>query len=188
MCRYVDWAFGTNNPVCPSLSPGRARDVCAPQKFKPLVHALFRNAGGKGFRDAAGDLGFTAAGCGLGVVLADVDGDGKPDVYVGNDATNNFLFLNKSAKGGPLALAEVGEKAGCATDDGGGYNGSMGVDVGDYDGSGRPAIWVTNFQGELHALYHNLGGGRFDHRSKPAGVAALGMSRVGFGTAFVEGR
>ncbi|MCE9565734.1 MAG: FG-GAP-like repeat-containing protein [Planctomycetes bacterium] len=186
VCHYVDWSFDKNNPVCTSAVPGNPRDVCPPQRFKPLVHALFHNDEGKGFRNISAEHGFKAEGCGLGVVLADVNNDGRPDIYVGNDATNNFLYLNRNKQPGELKLEEFGLRAGVAVDDTSRYNGSMGVDVGDYDGSGRPAIWVTNFQGELHALYHNLGRETFDHRSRPAGVAAIGMSRVGFGTGFVD--
>jgi hypothetical protein len=62
----------------------------------------------------------------------------------------------------------------------------MGVDVGDHDGSGRPSLWVTNFQNEFHALYVNLGRETFDHRSRVAGVAAIGQNFVGFGTGFVD--
>lgn len=180
VCHYCDWSFA-NNPACKGQTAGVPRDVCPPQKFKPLVHSLFMNAQGKGFRDAAADHHFQPAGCGLGVVLADLNGDGRPDIYVGNDATNNFLFWNRNGK-----LEEKGWSAGCAVDDSGKYNGSMGVDVGDYDGSGRGAIWVTNFQGELHALYHSLGGEQFDHRSRALGIGAAGMARVGFGTAFAD--
>jgi hypothetical protein len=180
VCHYCDWSF-RNNPVCKAQVANTPRDVCPPQKFKPLVHALFRNEGGKGFRDVSAEHNFKPDGCGLGVVLADVNGDGRPDVYVGNDATNNFLFFNRGGK-----LDEKGLASGTAVDDTGHYNGSMGVDVGDYDGTGRPAIWVTNFQGELHALYHNLGGELFDHRSRAVGVGAIGLHRVGFGTAFVD--
>jgi hypothetical protein len=100
---------------------------------------------------------------------------------VGNDATNNFLFFNRGGR-----LEEKGLSANVAVDDSGKYNGSMGVDVSDFDGSGRPSIWVTNFQGELHALYQNLGKELFDHRSRAAGVAAIGLHRVGFGTGFVD--
>lgn len=180
VCHYCDWSFA-NNPVCKGQRAGVARDVCAPQRFKPLVHTLFKNERGKAFRDVSAEHNFKPTGCGLGVVLADVNGDGRPDVYVGNDATNNYLFLNRGGK-----LDEKGLFAGVAVDDAGHYNGSMGVDVGDYDGSGRPAIWVTNFQGELHALYHNLGNERFDYRSRTVGIAAAGMTRVGFGTRFVD--
>ncbi len=180
VCHYCDWSFA-NNPACTGQIPGVAREVCAPQRFKPLVHSLFKNEKGKGFHEAASEHNFKPEGCGLGVVLADLNADGRPDVYVGNDATNNFLFFNRGGR-----LEEKGMAAGAAVDDAGRYNGSMGVDVGDYDGSGRPAIWVANFQGELHALYHNLGKELFDHRSRAVGVGAIGLYRVGFGTAFID--
>jgi len=180
VCHYCDWSFA-NNPTCKAQTARVARDVCPPQKFKPLVHSLFKNEKGTGFRDVAADHGFKPDGCGLGVVLADLNGDGRPDIYVGNDATNNFLYWNRAGR-----LQEKGLTAGCAVDDSGHYNGSMGVDAGDYDGTGRAAIWVTNFQGELHALYHNLGDELFDHRSRAAGIGAAGMARVGFGTAFTD--
>jgi hypothetical protein len=62
----------------------------------------------------------------------------------------------------------------------------MGVDVGDYEGTGRPSIWVTNFQNQFHALYRNQGGGAFLHQSRATGVAALGQQYVGFGTGFLD--
>lgn len=180
LCRYCDWAPG-NDPVCPGQGANVPRDVCPPQKFKPLVHALFRNEGGTRFRDAAKEHNFAAAGCGLGVVLADLNGDRRPDVYVANDAANNFLFWNRGGK-----LAEGGLVAGVAVDDTGRYNGSMGVDAAAFDGTGRASLWVTNFQGELPALYQNLGSERFDFRSRRLGIGAAGTSRVGFGTAFAD--
>ncbi len=180
VCHYCDWSF-TNHPHCKGQVPGVARDVCPPQKFKPLVHSLFHNEKGKGFREVGTQHGFKPDGCGLGVVLADLNDDTRPDIYVGNDATNNFLFFNRGGK-----LEEKGLTAGVAVDESGRYNGSMGVDVGDFDGSGRASIWVTNFQGELHALYQNVGKELFDHRSRVAGVAAIGLNRVGFGTGFLD--
>ncbi len=180
VCRYCDWSFA-NNPVCKGAAAAVARDVCPPQKFKPLIHALFKNDKGTAFRGVAAEQGFKPDGCGLGVVLADLNADGRPDLHVGNDATNNFLFWNRGGK-----LEEKGLTSGTAVDDTGRYNGSMGVDVGDYDGSGRPSLWVTNFQSELPALYHALGNELFDHRSRAVGVGAIGMNRVGFGTAFVD--
>lgn len=183
VCHYVDWSFA-NNPSCPGYIPGVERDVCPPQRFKPLVHALFRNDAGKRFQDVSAAQHFKAAGCGLGVVLVDVNNDAKPDVYVANDATNNFLFLNRTDKA--LALDEVGFRQGVAVDANGKFNGSMGVDAGDYDGSGRASLWVTNFQGDLHALYRNLGAVGFDHRSLADGIGAIGQHYVGFGTGFLD--
>jgi hypothetical protein len=62
----------------------------------------------------------------------------------------------------------------------------MGVDAGDYEGTGRPALWVTNFQGDLHGLYANRGKERFDHRSRVAGISVIGQHWVGFGTGFLD--
>ncbi|HEX5270782.1 MAG TPA: CRTAC1 family protein, partial [Gemmataceae bacterium] len=180
VCHYLDWSFD-NNPPCSAVVPGRTRDVCPPTTFKPLVHALFHNEGGKSFRDVSAGQGFKAEGCGLGVVLADFNGDGRPDVYVADDGTNNLLFFNRGGR-----LEEKGVAAGAALNEVGKYSGSMGVDAGDYDGSGRPSLFVTNFEGELHGLYRNRGGETFQHYSQAAGVAAIGRRFVGFGTAFVD--
>ena len=115
------------------------------------------------------------------MVLADLNDDARPDIYVANDTTNNLLFFNRGG-----TFDEVGQTAGVAADEQGKPDGSMGVDVGDYDGSGRPSIWVTNFQREMHALYRNLGREAFLHRSRAAGIAAIGQHYVGFGTGFLD--
>ncbi|MCS7046855.1 MAG: CRTAC1 family protein, partial [Gemmataceae bacterium] len=97
------------------------------------------------------------------------------------DATDDFLLFNRRGK-----LEELGFKAGVALDDMGRATASMGVDAADFDGSGRPSLWVTCFQGELHALFRNLGQERFQHFSRAAGVNAIGLNLVGFGTSFVD--
>jgi hypothetical protein len=180
ICYYVDWSFA-NDPHCPG-SQNQPRDVCPPQRFGPLRHRLYRNEAGKSFRDITAEAGLRPDGKGLGVVMVDVNADGKPDIYVGNDAGDNFLYLNQ----GGMRFEEKGQVAGVAVDDNGVYNGSMGVDAADYDRTGRPSIWVTNFQGEYHALYRNLGSGRFRHSSQAAGIGRLGQQSVGFGTGFFD--
>ncbi len=181
VCHYVNWSFD-NDPACPGYVPGVERDVCAPEKFQPLVHALFRNEKGQSFRNVAAEQGFRALGCGLGVVLADLNDDGRPDIYVANDATPKFLYFNR----GQWKLDEVAMAAGAAMDENGKANGSMGLDVGDFDGSGKAALWVTNFQGDTHALYRNLGRETFRYDSQATGIAALGQTWVGFGTGFLD--
>lgn len=180
VCHYVNWSFA-NNPPCKGYGPGVKRDVCSPTAFKPLVHALFRNQKGKMFRNASADHGFKPEGSGLGVVLADLNDDGRPDIYVANDTNNNFLFLNRGGK-----LEEKALLAGVATDENGRATGSMGTDVGDYDGSGRPSLVVANFQGELHHLFRNLGGENFLYQSRAAGLGAIGQHFVGFGAVFLD--
>jgi hypothetical protein len=132
-------------------------------------------------RDVSTELGLTAGGYGLGVVMADVNDDARPDIYVSNDMTYNSLFYNRGG-----TLEERSMMAGVAGNDRGRAEGSMGVDVADFDGSGRPSIWVTNYVQELHALYRNVGREVFIYDSRAAGVGAIGQNYVGFGTGFVD--
>ena len=180
VCHYTDWSLA-NNPVCPRLGLSTGRDICPPQRFAPQRPSLFMNQGDGTFQDVSADWSLRADGCGLGVFVADLDANGQPDVYVANDATPNFLYMGNGGR-----LVERAAEAGVAWDEEGQYDGSMGVDAGDYSGSGLPALWVTNFQDELHALYAQRRPGIFYHASRAAGIAALGRKFVGFGTGFLD--
>lgn len=185
VCHYVDWSFA-KHPNC--AYRGNKKDVCPPREFKALPHTLYRNNGDGTFTDVGEQAGLyqrdsATQSKGLGVLLADVDDDGRNDIYVANDEMNKLLYLNK----GGLKFEEVGVAHGAALDDNGGVNGSMGVDGADYDGSGRLSLWVTNYQNEIHGLYRNRGGGQFLYVSKSAGIAvACGTNLVGFGTGFLD--
>jgi hypothetical protein len=175
---YVDWSF-KNHPTCPGYKVGQKVDVCSPERFQPLPHALYMNTGKGSFTLETRDL---KPGNGLGVVLADFNDDGRLDVYVANDAQANFLYVNQ----GKGRLEEVALTAGVAFDDNGRPAGSMGVDAGDYDRSGRLSIFVTNFEKQPHSLYRNLGKGQFALSARREGITAIGLSYVGFGTCFLD--
>lgn len=176
VAHYVDWSF-RNHPTCDKVD--KKPDICAPNLFSPLPHALYFNQAGKGFTLQPTGI---KPGPGLGVLLADLDGDGRPDVYVANDQLENFLYLNR----GTGKFEERAGWAGVAGDEAGRPGGSMGVDAADCDGTGRLSVFVTNFDGEEHALYRNLGSGLFLYSSRAAGVAAIGRRYVGFGTGFID--
>ena len=62
-------------------------------------------------------------------------------------------------------------------------------DAGDYDGCGRPSLWVTNYEDEQHALYHNdcrPDAVVFYHRTAASGIAAIGQRFVAWGTGFLD--
>lgn len=181
VCRYTDWSFA-NNPPCAGQSPDTPRDICPPHRFTPLVHALYKNENGQRFRNIASESGFKPEGYGLGVVLADLNGDARPDIYVTNDMTRNFLYFNR----GSGRLEENALAAGVAIDDSGRATASMGIDAADYDGSGRPSLIISNFQRELPSLFRNLGKERFYYQSQAAGLAALGRDNVGWGARFTD--
>lgn len=177
---YVDWSW-ENHPVCPG-SRGVEREVCAPQEFRGLSDAFYRNDGLGGWKPQGESIGLVSGGKGLGVVGGDVNLDGFVDLYVANDTTANFLYLGQPDG----SLREVGEIAGVAGDDVGVTTGSMGVAISDIDSDGWPDIWVTNFERELFAFYRNDGGKFFTHASRRFGLAALRGLFVGFGTVPID--
>ncbi|OWK45084.1 hypothetical protein FRUB_01415 [Fimbriiglobus ruber] len=184
---YGDWGFETNHPTDCTYD-GKTRDVCQPRKFKALQHLVYKNNRNGTFTDVTAKLNLRKDGKGVGVLVVDVDGDARPDVYTANDTDDKFLYLNRG-KAGELALEEVGLLVGVARDDRGQPNGSMGVDAADYDRKGRPSFIVTNYESELPALYQNRSAGdrlHFLFASQTSGVAAVGGSYVGWGVGFLD--
>lgn len=179
VCHYVNWSFD-HHPYCPGPND-HSREICSPRDFEGLDDVLYLSDGEGHFHDASRDWGLVAGGKGLGVVVGDVTADGLPDVYVGNDTTENFLYVNHGDR-----FEEVAQAAGVAVDDEGIPNGSMGVELADFNGDALPDLWAANYERESFALYRNEGSGIFLHVSRPLGVTALGGFFVGFGTAFLD--
>jgi enediyne biosynthesis protein E4 len=184
ICHYVDWSFA-NNPTCNG-------DICPPKSFKGIPAYLYRNNGDGTFTEVGKEAGLRQEtvnhNFSLGLVAVDVNGDGKPDVYVCNDSVDNYLYINRSTPG-KIRFEELGLISGTAYDGDGAPNGSMGVDAADYDGCGRPSLLVTNYQNESHALYHNQCQGKltqFRYTTRATGIAALGLNYVGFGVSFFD--
>jgi hypothetical protein len=184
---YGDWGFDTNHPTDCNYD-GKTRDVCQPRRFNPLPHTIYRNNRNGTFTDVSAQVLPKKLGRGLGVLFFDADGDGKPDIYVANDTDDNFLLMNRGKKG-ELVLEENGVLAGVARDDRGWANGSMGVDAGDFDRSGRSSIIVTNYENELPALYQNHGTPgkeQFTFATMATGLAAVTGAYVSWGTGFLD--
>jgi hypothetical protein len=116
------------------------------------------------------------------VLAADLDDDGKVDLFVANDTTANFFYRNQ----GGFRFVEQGMGAGLASNAGGGYLAGMGVAGGDFDGDGLIDLAVTNFYGESTTLYHNHGGGLFSDRTAAAGLAVPTRFVLGFGLAALD--
>lgn len=180
VAHYVDWSF-ENNPPCEG-SPGHPRDVCPPRQFKGLPDTIYFGTGDGSFYDATVEAGLQKDGKGLGVVTADLDLDGDLDIYVGNDTVPNFLYRND----GHGHFEDISQTSGTAFSDRGTADGSMGTDIGDFNGDGLPDIWVANYERENNALYRNLGNGLFRHVSQSVGIAAIGATYVGWGTRFID--
>lgn len=178
--QYVDWSF-ENHPYCPA-AVGGGRDVCPPGEFAGLPDRLFLGNGDGTFREVSQERGLRRDGKGLAVLMGDVDVDGDTDIYVANDTTRNFLYRNE----GDGQFHEVGIPSGTALSASAEADGSMGVDLGDFNGDGLPDLWVANFEDQSFALYRNEGNCMFQHVSDATGLAALGQVYVGWGTAFFD--
>ncbi|MCX7420263.1 MAG: CRTAC1 family protein [Planctomycetia bacterium] len=180
VAHYVDWSFD-KHPFCPGPKKGD-RESCPPREFEGLPDVLYLSNGDGTFRDASKEGGLRPDGKGLGVLTADLDLDGDVDVYVGNDTVANFLLRND----GSGKFQEVGLISGTAVNQTGSPDGSMGVDVGDFNLDGVPDLWVVNFERESIALYRNEGNCQFQHVSQGSGITAVGALYVGWGTAFCD--
>ena len=118
----------------------------------------------------------------MGVVWGDFNNTGRPDVFVANDSTPNFLYKNK----GGGKFEEIGLESGTAVSEDGSEQACMGVAIGDYMHTGRPSLYVTNFADEYDTLYRNDGDWDFHDVSYKSGVALPSLPWVKWGDAFVD--
>src|SRR5262249_4479850 len=142
VCNYVEVDLD-HYPDCIDAHTG-LRTVCSPVQFRHASHRLYRNNGDGTFSDISAPSGVAAAlpSPGLAVSRADVDGDGRLDICVANDLKPAYLFHNR----GGGQFVETAMSSGCGVDRTGIVPAGMGVEAGDVDGSGRPSLFLTNFQ------------------------------------------
>ncbi len=161
------------------------KGYCAPKDYTPAPHHLYENLGDGSFRDVSVASGIRAGepGRGLGVIAADFDADGNPDLYVANDTTANYMFLGD----GKGRFTEAALLNGTAFGEEGGEMGSMGVDAADYDGDGLLDIAVTNYQNQMNNLFRAVAGGRlYEERARLTGIAKGGQAEVAWGVGLVD--
>lgn len=189
VAQYIDWSFA-NHPFCTGqdqsfLSQKKVdnrRDTCSPRDFAPLPDFLLKfNEDGQ-LTDITQQAGINKAGKGLGVLMADIDLDGDLDIYVTNDTVANFLWTNQ----GNGTFLETATLCGVGFDNTGNADGSMGIDMGDFNMDGLPDLFVTNFQNEQFALYKNIGNTLFQHVSSASGLLSFQSVYVGWGTTFMD--
>jgi enediyne biosynthesis protein E4 len=163
----------------------RGIDVqCGPRGLSGAGDSLFHNNGDGTFTNVAKQAGVEDPNgyYGLSVIWADFNNTGRPDVYVADDSTPKYLYKNL----GNGNFKDIGLESGTAVSEDGTEQASMGIAVGDYDHSGRPSLYVTNFSDENNLLYHNQGNWNFSEDSYPSGLALPSLPYVKWGTAFVD--
>ncbi len=173
--------LGSNEKFC------RFRGVlvqCGPWGLQGESDFLFHNRGDGTFEDVSKKAGVDDPKhyYGMGVVWGDYDNDGWPDLYVANDAGPNYLYHNKHDG----TFEEVGLMLGADLSGDGQELGSMGVDMGDYDHTGRLGIFVSEFVDQSDTLYHNNGENGFADVTWHARIGQPSHPYVGWGTSFVD--
>ena len=184
VANYIDLDLKTA-PV-PESGPCLYKGVmvaCGPPGLNGGKNILYRNNGDGTFSDVSEKSGILKANgtYGLGVLTADLDNDGWPDIYVANDSTASALYQNK--KNG--AFTDIAIEAGCALSADGKPQAGMGISAADYDLDGNLDLVKTNFAGDTPSLYHNLGGANFEDTTYQGGLGKH-TQYLGWGCGFFD--
>jgi enediyne biosynthesis protein E4 len=157
--------------------------ACGPPGLAGDTNILYHNNGNGTFTDVSESAGITQANgfYGLGVLTADFDNDGWPDIYVANDSTPSAMYQNK--RNGKFV--DVGMEAGCVLSADGKPQAGMGVSAADYDLDGNLDIVKTNFAGDTPSLYHNKGNWNFEDSTFTGGLGAH-TQFLGWGCGFFD--
>ena len=170
---YLQWDYATE-PLCEYKG---ASDYCSPRKFKGLPDQLFLNKGDGTFEDVSERWGIRASvGKGMGGAMADYDLDGRPDLFVTNDASYNFFFHNLGNR-----FEEAAFQTGAALAEDGNYISGMGVDFRDIDNDGYPDVAFVALQNQTFPLFRNMNARGFTEITTSSGMRTASMSRSGFG-------
>ncbi len=182
VANYLD--FDSRSPPYCAAPDGR-RDYCGPEDFAAQPDRLYRNNGDGTFTDVSMAAGINVPeGRGLGVLIAELTGDNRPDIYVANDGGSCWLFANL----GELRFKEIGEAAGVARDGQGHAIAGMGVAAGDLDDDGQPDLVVGNYFSRSTIAFQAVPNPRATYRDATSrlGLAAATRQVVGFGLALVD--
>ena len=177
--RYLQWDF--NDIWCGERKEGY-RAYCHPDAFHPITQLVYHNDGNGHFTEISRKIGLAEPGKGLGIALADYDGDGHIDIFIANDSMAEFLYHNK----GDGTFEEVALVSGVAVDGEGHTYAGMGVDFADYNNDGKPDLVVTDLANQMYALYRNNGDGTFTYDSYPSGIGRMTMTHSGWGIRFLD--
>jgi len=177
--RYLKFERGSRQ-LC---QIGAVSLACPPRNYHGETGILYRNNGDGTFTDVTTASGaVNRQGKTLGVLWWDENEDGRPDLYVANDGEANSLFRNR----GGGRFEDVALSRGLAYGASGNAEASMGVDAADYDGDGRFDLFITNFQNETDALYHNDGAAGFTYATDDAGLSVATLPFLSFGGGFLD--
>jgi hypothetical protein len=180
---YIDY-----DPARTCAGASGKPDYCGPSAFQGTAIRLFHNRGRDsscrwlGYEDVTHAAGIDKRGPGLGVICADLNGDGWPDILVANDQQANCLWINRH---NGTFVDEAGVR-GVALNGMGQAESNMGVTLGDTSGSGRFDLFITHLTEEMNTFWQQTSVGFFQDRTVASGLATQHWRGTGFGTIFAD--
>ncbi len=181
VCRFVDYSK-EKLKFCGDKLTGE-RHYCIPSVYDPMPCWLFHNNGDGTFADVSKQSGIAQSSAkAWGVVAADINNDGRMDLYVTNDTVPNFLFANR----GKGKFEEIAMLAGVGVNVFGKPRSGMGVDAGDYDQDGWIDLFEANVDHEMFSLYHNEKNEAFNDVALPTGIGEATRLMSGWGLKFFD--
>jgi hypothetical protein len=175
---YMQWTYA-DKPLCGFDGAG---DYCHPKFYKGQPNQLFLNNGDGTFRDVSKEWGIRGhVGKGMGVGMADYDLDGRPDLFVTNDALYNSLFHNLGNK-----FEEVAFETGVALTEDGSFISGMGLDFRDFNNDGYPDIAFVALVNQTFPLFQNTGKGNFREITTESGMRDASLKMSGFGAGLYD--
>jgi enediyne biosynthesis protein E4 len=178
---YLEWTPKTNQ-WCGEHTPGY-RSYCNPGNYKGQKTKLYHNNHDGTFTDVSDKSGVgKPESKGMGVVLADFNNDGWPDIAIANDTWPNFLFLNNHDG----TFRDVSLVSGLAVSEDGRYEAGMGIDAADLDGDGLLDVYITHLDFELNRLYHNNGDETFTDATYASGLGNKAVLFSGVAAKFLD--
>ena len=178
---YIEWT-PKNNLWCGEHRPGY-RSYCHPGNYKGQRIKLYHNNHDGTFTDVSDASGVGKPEAkGMGVVLADFNNDGWPDIAIANDSWPNFLFINKHNG----TFEDVSLVSGLAASEDGRYEAGMGIDAADVDGDGWMDVYITHLDFELNRLYRNSQDGSFTDETFRSGIGNKAVLMSGVAMKFLD--
>jgi hypothetical protein len=158
-------------------------EYCSPTVYKSVASNLYRNLGNGRFEDVteASGLG-KALGKGMGISVADFNGDGWMDIFVANDTEPNFLFINQHDG----TFKESGLEFGVAYNSQGDTVSGMGCDAADFNNDGWIDIVYNDLSGQVFGLMKNESGKAFTDATWTSKLGTLTRTLSGWSIGFID--
>jgi len=177
---YTTWTPQTDRRC---FIDAKREEYCSPTAYKSIESRLYRNLGHSRFEDVTETSGIgKALGKGMGISIADFNGDGLMDVFIANDTEPNFLFMNQ----GNGTFKESGLDFGVAYNSQGASVSGMGSDAKDFDNDGWPDIVYNDLAGQVFGILKNEKGKSFTDVTWSTKMGALSRNLSGWSIGFVD--